>query len=73
MTERVTTDERPEEGFQGDRPRRMLTIHQVLEIVPMRRTTLFRKAPSGQSLCQRQPALLVRRRHRSLAENTPKE
>jgi predicted DNA-binding transcriptional regulator AlpA len=47
MTEQATADERPEEGFQSDKPRHMLNISQVLEIVPVGRTTLFKMERQG--------------------------
>jgi hypothetical protein len=65
VTDQATADQRPEEGFQSDKPRRMLNINQVLEIVPVGRTTLHKMERQGhlpdQHLHQPQPALLVRR------------
>jgi prophage regulatory protein len=43
MTEQASADERPE----SDKPRHMLNISQVLEIVPVGRTTLFKMERQG--------------------------
>lgn len=40
--ERIEQEARP-----GDEPRRMLTVAQVLEIVPVKRTTLFKMERAG--------------------------
>ena len=47
MTDQMTADQRPEEGFQSDEPRPMLNISQVLKIVPVGRTTLFNMERKG--------------------------
>lgn len=43
----MTDDQIEQEGRPCATPRRMLTIQQVLEIVPVRRTTLFKMERKG--------------------------
>jgi predicted DNA-binding transcriptional regulator AlpA len=47
MTDRAVADQWSEEGFQSAEPRRMLTLAQVLDIVPVKRTTLFKMEKKG--------------------------
>ena len=60
------------EGGAQDRPRRMLTEKQVLEIVPVSPVTLWRMEKKGRfperELYQREPESLVRGRDNRVAE-----
>jgi prophage regulatory protein len=47
MTDQATADQQPEKGFRSAEPRRMLTLAQVLDIVPLKRTTLFKMEKNG--------------------------